>query len=216
MHFRAVLFDLDGTLLNTLEDLADSTNLVLAEYGFPVHATEKYRYFVGDGFNKLMERTLPENRREEKFLAEAVARLKKVYDRRWAAKTRPYEGIPPLLDRIAGHGLKMGVLSNKPDEATREVVQHFLNRWDFAIVRGSRPGVPNKPDPGAALEIAGQLDLAPQDFFYLGDTGIDMQTAAAADMYAVGVLWGFREAAELIRSGARLLLSQPRDLMPWL
>lgn len=216
MKFKAVLFDLDGTLLNTLDDLADSTNSVLKEYGYPVHATEGYRYFVGDGFDKLIERTLPDNRRDENNIREAVDRLKKVYGERWAVKTKPYDGIPELLDRIADIGLKMVVLSNKPDEATKEVVAHFLSRWDFEIVRGARPSIPNKPDPAAALEIAGQLNLTPPDFFYLGDTVIDMQTAASAKMYAVGVLWGFREAAELIQGGARMLISHPHDLMIWL
>lgn len=216
MKFKAALFDLDGTLLNTLDDLADSTNEVLRTYGFPVHATEGFRYFVGDGFAKLIERTLPENHRDEQTIHEAVGRLERVYGERWSVRTRPYDGIPELLDRLAAGGLTLAVLSNKPDEATREVVAHFLSRWNFDIVMGSRPGVPNKPDPGAAIAIAERLNLEPRDFIYLGDTVIDMQTATAAGMYAIGVLWGFREADELISGGARMLIRQPGDLMDWL
>jgi len=215
MKFKAVLFDLDGTLLDTLEDLADSTNDVLQEYGFPAHPVDAYRYFIGDGFYKLIERALPEDRREEKIIHEAVARLDQVYGERWSVKSKPYDGIPELLDRLAEHRLKMAILSNKPDDATREVVAHFLSRWDFETVLGARPGVPNEPDPSAALEIVDALKLNPQDFLYVGDTMIDMRTAVSADMFAAGALWGFREVGELIEGGARMLIRRPRDLLAW-
>ncbi|MFC1798939.1 HAD family hydrolase [Thermodesulfobacteriota bacterium] len=216
MRFKAVIFDLDGTLLNTLDDLADSTNYVLEEYGCPIHDTEAYRYFIGDGFKKLIERTLPDDRRDASIVHEAVARLEVIYGESWAVKTKPYRGIPQLLDRIAEHDLKMVVLSNKPDGPAKQVVAHFFRQWNFEIVLGSRPAIPNKPDPTTAVEISRTLDIPPEEFLFLGDTGIDMQTAVAANMYAIGVLWGFRGADELIENGAQLLVRHPGDLMFWL
>lgn len=216
MTFKAVLFDIDGTLLDSLEDLADSTNYVLKQSGFPEHDTSKYKYFVGDGFDKLIQRVLPESSRDTGTIAGAVAKLEKEYSRRWAEKTSPYDGIPALLDRIVDRGFKMVALSNKPDGPAKRVISHFFDKWHFDIVFGSRPVIPNKPDPTAALEISETLNILPEDFLYLGDTGIDMKTAVAANMYPLGVLWGFRKADELIESGARMLIAHPEDLLPWL
>lgn len=216
MRFKAVLFDIDGTLLDTLEDLGGSMNTVLQSFGFPVHAIPAYKYFVGDGLEMLVRRTLPENRRDRTHINEATGRMRAEYARRWADKTRPYDGIPPLLDRIVARGLKLVVLSNKPDGPARQVIAHFFGRWHFEIVMGARPSVPNKPDPAGARQIAAMLDLPPEDFLYLGDTGVDMQTAVLSGMYAAGVLWGFRQADELMDAGARMLVRRPADLLAWI
>lgn len=216
MKFKAALFDLDGTLLDTLDDLGDSTNTVLKQSGFPEHEIPAYRYFIGDGFEKLIQRALPQNSRNGATVKRLVDELKVYYDHHWADKTRPYDGIPALLDRISARGMKMAVLSNKPDGPARQVVAHFFSQWRFEVVLGSRPGVPNKPHPASAVEIAKALDIPPEEFLYFGDTGIDMQTAAAANMYAVGVLWGFRKADEILESGARMLVGAPEDLTVWL
>ena len=216
MKFKAVLFDLDGTLLDTLADLADSVNLVLKGHGYPQHDASAYKYFIGDGIEKLVERALPENHREKKTIASAVEAVKAVYSANWNKKTRPYGGITELLDRCRSLGLRLTILSNKPDEATQKVVAHFFDGIHFDVARGARADVPKKPDPSAALEISRQLNIPPADFLYVGDTGVDMQTAVSAGMYAAGALWGFREAEELISAGARILVKHPADLLAWL
>ena len=213
MNYRAVLFDLDGTLLDTLEDLADSANAALRSLDFPEHPPQAYKYFVGDGMEVLVQRALPADRANAATCAECAARVRREYAQRWADKTRPYAGIPELLDAVAARGVAMAVLSNKPDEFTRLCVTRLLPRWHFAAVVGARPTLPRKPDPTGAREIARQLSFAPAAFVYLGDTNTDMQTAIAAGMFPVGALWGFRTAEELRASGARSLLEKPLDLL---
>ncbi|HHW03432.1 MAG TPA: HAD family hydrolase [Thermoanaerobacterales bacterium] len=213
MKYEAVLFDLDGTLLDTLQDLADSMNSVLSRRGFPVHDIEKYRYFVGDGMYNLVLRTLPPNNREEEIIKQCLKELKDEYGRRWANTTRPYEGICELLDKLSDMGLKKAVLSNKPHDFTRLIIDKLLPDWSFDAVVGQREGVPKKPDPTAALAIADALKIPPEKFLYLGDTNTDMKTANAAGMYAVGALWGFREAEELVESGAKVLIKHPKELL---
>jgi len=218
MPFQAVLFDLDGTLLDTLEDLAASMNAVLARLGLPQHGVAAYKYYVGDGVAQLVRRTLPEQRRgEDALVTQCALQLRAEYSQRWRDKTRPYNGIPELLDALTGaKALKLAVLSNKPDEMTKLTVRELLPRWRFDAVRGERPGTPRKPDPAAALEVAAQLGLPPGAFLYLGDTNTDMQTALAAGMYPLGALWGFRPAEELAASGAKALIAQPMELLKFL
>jgi phosphoglycolate phosphatase len=213
MRFHAVLFDLDGTLLDTLEDLADSTNAALRAQGFPEHPPAAYRYFIGDGVENLVRRALPPERLEAATLARSAELMRREYSGRWADKTRPYPAVPELLDALTARGLPMAVLSNKPDDFTRLCVQRLLPRWRFEVVIGAGVGMPRKPDPAAALRIAARLNLPPARIVYLGDTNTDMQTAVAAGMYAVGALWGFRTASELTASGAQVLLEKPTDLL---
>jgi phosphoglycolate phosphatase len=139
--------------------------------------------------------------------------MRSEYSRRWKAKTHPYNGIPELLDGLSSRGVRMAVLSNKPHPATVEVMEHFFGGWKFDATLGARPGVPIKPDAGAALEVSRQLAVPPEAFLYLGDTNTDMMTAAAAGMFAVGALWGFRTAEELLSSGAKMIVSDPRDVL---
>lgn len=213
---RAVLFDLDGTLLDTLDDIAGAMNVVLAEWGAPAHPVDAYRRFIGDGAVWLARRVLPEDRRDEVSVGRCVAAFRAQYAARGDPATRPYPGIPELLDALAGRGLRLAVLSNKPHEFTVALVRRLLGRHPIEPVIGSRPGVPNKPDPGSALEIAGQLGIAPGEWLYAGDTGTDMETAARAGMVPVGVLWGFRGADELTAAGARHLVGRPKELLPLL
>lgn len=210
---RAVLFDLDGTLLDTLADLAESTNAALAELGFPGHPQEAYRHFVGDGMEILARRVLPAAQHSPALIERCMATMRARYSERWANKTAPYEGIPALLDTLSGRGLQLTILSNKPDDFTQRMVAHFLPGWSWRLVRGARPDMPPKPDPGGALAIAAQLGLPPRNFLYLGDTNTDMRTAVAGGMYPLGALWGFRDATELIEAGARELLAHPLDLL---
>ncbi|MGA2378354.1 MAG: HAD family hydrolase [Spirochaetia bacterium] len=214
MIYKAVLFDLDGTLLDTLDDLGDSMNAVLASQGYATHPIRSYTTFVGDGVRNLVRRSLPAGSgKNDELVNELVPLMRREYSRRWNAKTRPYDGIPALLDGLSARGLRMAVLSNKPHPATLEVVAHFFPRWKFDSTLGARPDVPIKPDAGAALEVSRQLGVPPEAFLYLGDTNTDMKTAVAAGMFPVGVLWGFRTAEELVSSGAKVLVSDPRDVL---
>ena len=214
MGYRAVLFDLDGTLLNTLEDLADSMNAVLGASGFPVHGLKDYKVFVGDGIENLVRRALPGPKRlDEDTVTRCLASMRQKYGKRRKDKTRPYEGVPELLDKLVAGGIRMGILSNKPDESTKTVVAELLPHWKFDAVFGERPGTPRKPDPSGAIEIANLMRIPCGQFLYVGDTGTDMKTANAAGMFAVGALWGFRKADELQEHGAKVLIEKPGDLM---
>lgn len=213
MGFQGIVFDLDGTLLDTLEDVADSANAVLRRLGFPEHPVEAYRYFIGDGMENLVRRVVPRECGDPETIGRCGALIRDEYSRHWAVKTRPYDGIPDLLDALAARGLPMAVLSNKPDELTALCVARLLPRWAFAVVLGAGPELPRKPDPAGALRIAARLRIACAQILYLGDTGTDMQTAVAAGMFPVGALWGFRTAEELRTNGARVLLSTPQELL---
>jgi phosphoglycolate phosphatase len=213
-HFQAVLFDADGTLLDTLQDLADSMNATLSQFAFPVHATAKYKYFVGDGIENLVRRALPESSAHDPAtVSQCVETMRDIYGRNWNKKSRPYPGIPELLDGLANRGIIMTVLSNKPDDFTGKVIRELLPSWHFEIVMGERPPIPRKPDPSSAIEIARRLAIPPENFLYLGDTATDMKTANGAGMYAVGALWGFRTSEELLANGARKLIHTPIELL---
>jgi phosphoglycolate phosphatase len=214
--YRAVLFDLDGTLLDTLRDLADAANHVLAASGFPQHEVDAYRDFVGGGIGVLASKALPDNRRDPKTVAKIAAKIEEAYSKRWAEHTLPFPGIPELLDTLAISGIRMAILTNKPQKPAELMVASLLARWHFDAVAGERPGIPLKPDPLATLQIAGQLAVPPAEFLYLGDSATDMQTAVAARMYPVGALWGFRTREELLAGGAKVVLNHPMDLVPLL
>lgn len=212
-RYRGIVFDLDGTLLDTLADLCNSTNRVLERRGFPAHPLDAYRYFVGNGMRMLAERVLPAERRTPELIEEVYREVHAEYDRHWADATRPYNGIPELLDELRQRGIMMSVLSNKPDEFTTTMVRRYFPGIPFKRVYGAGVNTPRKPDPAGALRIAAESGMAPEDFMYLGDTLVDMQTAVAAGMFPIGALWGFREENELREGGAKLLLAHPGDLL---
>ena len=216
MRFKAVIFDLDGTLLNTLQDLAECTNTALSELGCPIHPVESYKDLIGAGTDSLIRSTLPEGQRDD----ETVARCRRIvlaeYRQRWPDHTRPYPGIQQMLQQLQGRSVPMAVFTNKPDELTQDMVAELLKDFCFAVVLGARPVIPRKPAPAGALYIAKQMHTDPAEFLYVGDTHTDMETAIAAGMFPVGVLWGFRGAEELTRSGARALISDPSELLPLL
>lgn len=213
MLFAAVLFDLDGTLLDTLQDLADSTNAVLAAGGFPTHATDAYRTFVGDGVTKLFQRVLPPQMRRPDVIAGCAAAFREVYGQRWKVHTRPYDGVPDLLHWLTDRHVKLAVLSNKPDDFTQRCVRELLADFAFDVVLGQRDGQPLKPDPAGALEVCDRLKLPAGQIAYVGDTDVDMQTAVAAGLFPVGVLWGFRTREELLAGGARAVIRHPMELV---
>lgn len=217
MNLRAAIFDLDGTLLDTIEDLTDSMNAALARMGSPGRSVAECRNLVGDGLETFVRRALPDGLRDD---PDAAARLKELmraeYRLRSSVKTHPYPGITDLLDELARRGTRMAILSNKPQDSTTIVVRHYFPSWAFKPVFGAREGVPVKPDPSGALEIAGEWELTPEAIAYVGDTNTDMRTATAAGMFACGALWGFRTAEELTANGANVLLEKPAGLLAFI
>ena len=213
MAYRALLFDLDGTLLDTLQDIADSVNGALAYFGFPQHELDAYRYFVGNGVEMLAIRALPEDRQDQMTVGKVVARIDEAYSLRWANNTRPFQGIPELLDALTNIGIRMAILSNKGHSFAKLTVSTLLPDWHFDLVVGAQPSIPRKPDPTTALQIARQMSLIPTEFLYIGDSAIDMKTAVAANMYPIGALWGYRTADELLTGGARALVEKPTHVM---
>lgn len=217
MRYQAVLFDLDGTLLDTLTDLAEASNRVLMELGLKPFPVQDYRYFVGSGVRHLVECILPKPLREhEEEMDAAIAAFQQEYAKNWQIHTKPYDGIAELLDYLSTQGYRMGVLSNKPHHFTQLCVETLLSAWHFHSVLGQREGIPRKPHPAGALETARLFALPPSAILYVGDTGVDMRTAQQAGMDAVGVLWGFRDAEELRATGAEVLVQTPQELIRFL
>ncbi|MBM79844.1 MAG: HAD family hydrolase [Planctomycetaceae bacterium] len=214
MNFDAVVFDLDGTLLNTLVDIGNSTNIVLEEHGLPTHEIARYKEFVGNGVGILFRRAIPETSQTPDLIAECCDGFKRVYAEHWNDQTTIYDGIGELLSSLTNAGVKIGVLSNKPHEATLVCVREFLVDWSFDAARGQLDPIPPKPDPGGALEIAKTFGLPPERCAYVGDTNVDMQTGTRAGMYAVGVSWGFRPVEELWENGAKKVIDHPSELLP--
>lgn len=210
---RAVIFDLDGTLLNTLDDLADSANEALAAAGLPVHPVDAYRTFVGDGINMLVQRIIPAGRCDDEMVAHVLALYRAAYGRRWNSRTKPYAGMPETLHELSFKPVKLAVLSNKPQKFTELCITHHLPGNPFHLVFGQRDNVPPKPDPAGALEIALAFQVAPSEVIFVGDSKTDMNTAAAAGMRAIGVSWGFRPVEELRSHGAEIVVNHPAELL---
>ena len=213
MLFRATIFDLDGTLLDTLDDIANAANCVLAARDFPTHPNPHYRRFIGDGIVKLMLRALPETHQDDATVQACVAAYVQEYERTWNAQTKPYAGVPEMLDTLVVRGIKLAVLSNKPDHFTQRCVGELLAKWAFDVVLGASDEFPRKPDPASAIETAKRLGVSVAECLYVGDSGVDMQTARAAHMCPVGVLWGFRGKEELLKYGAQHLIDKPSEVL---
>ena len=211
---KAVIFDLDGTLLYTLKGLSNACNMALEKMGLPPIKTNSYKYLVGCGADKLMEGMLRtvKHKAEEEDIAKLKEYFNQSYSENLFYKTKPYYGIDRMLDNLKKQGLKLGVFSNKPDEYTQLLISALLpDRFD--AVRGKKEDTPRKPDPAGALYIAKELGAEPADCLYIGDSGVDMQTAKNAGMLPMGVLWGFRERKELLSQGARFLAERPEDII---
>lgn len=213
MMIDAVIFDVDGTLLNTLGDMADAANRVLAESGFPTHPDESYKQYIGSGVRVLFDRALPPGADTDDQVECCVSRFLDVYGECWNIRTRPYDGIPELLDELARRDIALAVLSNKPDAFTRRCVEFYFARQPFRVVSGDRPDRPRKPDPSGALAIAHDLAIPPDRFLYLGDSSVDMQTGHRAGMHPIGASWGFRSVDELREHGAEAIVDHPSDLL---
>lgn len=210
---RAIIFDLDGTLLDTLEDIAISANFALTSLGFQAQEREKYRYFVGEGVFKLFENIFASNPQTPEIIQKAVTLFEEHYSKQYNQNTTLYEGVSKMLTFLQKRGFKMAILSNKPDSFTKMCALKYLRQWTFDRVYGTREGVPRKPHPQGALEIADCLHVKPSACYYLGDTMIDMKTANSAGMIAIGALWGFREENELREYGAKYLAKTPSEVI---
>lgn len=210
---KVIIFDLDGTLLDTLEDIAISANFALTSLGFQAQESEKYRYFVGEGVFKLFENIFASDPQNKETIQKAVALFESHYAKQFNQNTKLYDGISKMLTFLQKRGFKMAILSNKPDSFTKLCAIKYLREWKFDVVYGAREGVPRKPHPKGALEISELLHVKPEACYYLGDTMIDMQTANGAGMIALGALWGFREEAELREHGAKHLMKTPSEVI---
>ena len=213
MNYKAAIFDLDGTLVNSLDDLADSANATLRAHSFPVHEVEAYRYFVGDGTRKLMERILPqEHAADTTFVEQFMSKYKDRYARNLLQKTKPYDGIMEMLEELRRRSIPMAVCTNKHQSAAEMIVKTLFPHRIFQEIIGDQEGLPRKPDPQKVLRIMRNFGVTGEQTAYFGDTDVDMDTARNAKAFAVGVLWGFRPEEELVAHGAYILLSHPMEL----
>ncbi len=211
----AAFFDLDGTLLDTLADIGNACNRMLAAHGFPQHALPAYAAMVGNGFTRTVEQALPPTvtaALSRDGLEALAAEARACYAGDLRAHTVPYDDMPQALAALADRGMTLAVLSNKPDAWTVALISHFFPEIPFALVRGARPGVPLKPDPEAPRAMLAELGLQAGRCAYVGDSDVDMRTALNAGMVPVGAAWGFRGGGELLQAGARLLAALPEEL----
>lgn len=210
---KLVIFDLDGTLLNTIADLAQSTNHALAALGYPTHKEEEYNFMVGNGINKLFERALPEEEKTEENVLRVRKEFVPYYDQHNADKSRPYPGITELLDELQAKGLQVAVASNKYQAATEKLIAHYFPNIRFTAVFGQREGVNVKPDPTVVYDILKIAQISKKDVLYVGDSGVDMQTAIHAEVTSCGVTWGFRPRAELETFHPNYIINKAEEVL---
>jgi phosphoglycolate phosphatase len=216
MKRQLVIFDLDGTMLNTIADIAMATNHALSAFGYPTHCEEKIKSFVGNGVSKLLERALPEDKRTEENIALLREAFTEYYDKHNADLSTPYPGIASLLSQLQENGVLLAVASNKYQSATEKLVAHYFPGIDFVCVLGQRTGIPVKPSPDIVHEIMATANVYRKDTIYVGDSGVDMQTANNAGINAVAVSWGFRPRQELETYCPFAIIDKAEDLIPYI
>ena len=209
---KLAIFDLDGTLLNTIEDLGHAANHALQAHGYPTHSIASYPFFVGNGVRRLIERVLPEDARTEATIDRLLITFKEYYNDHNTDYTKPYEGIPELLSLLSSRGVAIAVASNKYQAATEKLISHFFPTLSFIAVEGQKEGVPVKPDPSIVFEILAKAKTPKADTIYIGDSGVDMETARRACVDSVGVTWGFRPEKELVENHADTIVNSPGDI----
>jgi phosphoglycolate phosphatase len=214
MNHLSIIFDLDGTLLDTLCDIAETANAVLARHGLPVHTKQEYKHFVGDGLRALMETITPQGANET-TINNYCQMFMQLYADTWTNNCRPYDGIDDMLAAIKKKGLGMAVLSNKPHAFTKLFVDRYFPQKTFTSVYGQREGIAKKPDPAAALEIAKEQGAIPEKIFFVGDTPIDIRTGKASGMMTVAVTWGFRSIHELQKESPDIIINRPMELLQY-
>ncbi|MFH7016564.1 HAD family hydrolase [Flavobacterium sp. FlaQc-47] len=212
MKFKGIIFDLDGTLVNSLEDISDAMNIVLTGLNHPTHTYDTYQYFIGSGLRNLVSKALPASNNSEEQIETCFECMVDEYRKICTLKTKPYEGIIDLLDNLVSQNIKLAVFSNKADELTKKIAAEIFPDYFDNVVGLSNEAL-KKPNPFEALEIGKSWNLKPEEILFVGDSDIDMQTATNANMFAVGVTWGYRTEKELFESGAKLVITQPLNLL---
>lgn len=208
-----VIFDLDGTLLNTIADLADAANYALARCGYPEHAPAAYPYYVGNGVTRLLQRVLPEEERTQENVEKMRERFVEYYGSHLTCHTHPYDGIVKLLHDLRDAGIDIAVASNKYQKAVDELINHYFSDLQWAAIHGQRDGVPVKPDPSIVFGILGECPTPKTQVVYVGDSGVDMLTARRAAVTSIGVTWGFRDEHELRDNYADYIVSDPQQIL---
>lgn len=209
---KLAIFDLDGTLLNTIDDLGHAANYALEKNGYPTHSIASYPFFVGNGVRRLIERVLPEDARTVNIVDRLLVHFKEYYNEHNTDSTVPYQGIPELLNKLSAHGVAIAVASNKYQQATEKLINHYFPNISFVAVEGQKDNVPVKPDPSIVFEILSKAKMPKADTIYIGDSGVDMETARRACVDSVGVTWGFRPEKELIESHADNIVNSPSEI----
>ena len=212
MNIEGVIFDLDGTLVHTIEDIADAANTMFKQYGLPVYQEADYLRWIGNGAAKLIESALSADHDPEQ-LQSYLTTFKEIYSKNLHSKSRLYDGIPEMLDELTSRGIKISILSNKPHHLTEQVAGYYLSDWPFISIIGQREDVPRKPDPSAAIEIAGVMNIDPKRIMLVGDSQYDLKTAMAADMIPVGVTWGYGKLVIPELEGAIKYIRHPAELI---
>lgn len=209
---KAVIFDLDGTLLNTLDDLADSTNYALSRFGYPTRTIEEVRQFVGNGVAKLIERAIPEGKNNPNF-EKCLAIFKENYAQNMYNKTAPYNGIIEMLSNLKSKGIKIAVVSNKFDLAVKELCKKYFEGFiNFAAGENEAQGIKKKPAPDTVISVLNEFNFAPEDAVYVGDSDVDIMTAKNSKMPCISVTWGFRDEKFLLENGATILINAPSEI----
>lgn len=211
---KLAIFDLDGTLLNTIADLAAAANHALTKCGFPIHSPEAYPFFVGNGVKRLLERVLPEDARTPANADRMMHRFREYYGEHLTDNTLPYPGIDELLTALRERGFNIAVASNKYQHAVDRLIAHFFPNQHWAAIEGQKDGVPTKPDPSIVFEILGKCPTPKRNVLYIGDSGIDMVTASRAGVTSIGVTWGFRPVKELRDTYADHIVNSPDEILP--
>lgn len=210
---KLAIFDLDGTLLNTIEDLGRASNYALEKNGYPTHAIASYPYFVGNGVRRLLTRVLPEDAKTDEIVERLLMDFKAYYDKHNTDFTKPYDGIAGLLEQLTARNVAVAVASNKYQEATTQLITHFFSTIDFVAIEGQKEDVPTKPDPSIVFEILGKAQVTKADTIYIGDSGVDMETARRACVESAGATWGFRPEKELIQYCADNIVHSPEEIL---
>jgi phosphoglycolate phosphatase len=210
---KLVIFDLDGTLLNTIEDLGQAANYALERNGYATHSMASYPYFVGNGVRRLMTRVLPEDARDDENVDRVLKDFLEYYDEHCTDFTKPYNGMPELLQDLRDSGIAIAVASNKYQKAVSKIIPHYFPDINFVAIEGQKEGVNVKPDPSIVFAILAQAKVAKADCLYVGDSGVDMETARRACIDSVGVTWGFRSMKELVEYHADAIVNNPVDIL---
>jgi phosphoglycolate phosphatase len=210
---KAIIFDLDGTLLNTLDDLADCMNRVLCRHNFHPYPILEYRYFVGEGMRNLVKKTLEPYSKDIQLAEQLFQEMQNEYQNHWNHKTKPYETIEQVLLTLSSEGVILAILTNKPDFLTKEIVRHYFPKIPFLAVQGAQDDFPRKPDPSSALLIIEKTNIQKEEWILIGDSSIDIETAKNASIFPAGVLWGFRSKEELEKTGAKIIFEQPKEIV---